>query len=240
MGIHNGGFPSERELPVVTELEMEIYPVLDELASSFSTLNLEHVRRLKGQLLALTRRVQKVCGEIEHRMNDDRDMAEMYLMEKKKRMEAYSSSDRCFLCNSSSRVGVMPKSAPISPVGSISGIYQLQRVLSTVLSSSKHGNLMGSSNNGQNIKELEMLLEAYFVVTQQLVINTREFCLSNVQTDPGKMNRKILQSVIHKLSSSHEHIMKDGFAGLEAPQSRSRIPTKEYCFQRGDLFPPKN
>lgn len=39
---------------------MEIYPVLDELASSINTLNLERVRRLKGQLLALTQRVQKV------------------------------------------------------------------------------------------------------------------------------------------------------------------------------------
>lgn len=40
---------------------MEIYPVLDELASSINTLILERVRRLKGYLLALTRRVQKVC-----------------------------------------------------------------------------------------------------------------------------------------------------------------------------------
>lgn len=34
--------------------------MLDELATSISTLNLERVRRLKGQLLALTQRVQKV------------------------------------------------------------------------------------------------------------------------------------------------------------------------------------
>lgn len=43
----------------VTELEIEVNPVLDELASSISTVNLEHVRRLKSHLLALTRRVQK-------------------------------------------------------------------------------------------------------------------------------------------------------------------------------------
>lgn len=49
----------------VKELEMEIYPVLDELASSISTLNLEQVRRLKGQLLALTQRVQKVMVHFE-------------------------------------------------------------------------------------------------------------------------------------------------------------------------------
>lgn len=34
--------------------------MLDELASSINTINLERVRRLKGQLLALTQRVQKV------------------------------------------------------------------------------------------------------------------------------------------------------------------------------------
>lgn len=39
---------------------MEVYPVLDELATNISTLNLEHVRRLKGRLLTLTQKVQKV------------------------------------------------------------------------------------------------------------------------------------------------------------------------------------
>ncbi len=42
------------------ELEKEVYPVLDELTSKINTLNLERVRRLKSQLVALTRRVQKV------------------------------------------------------------------------------------------------------------------------------------------------------------------------------------
>jgi hypothetical protein len=42
------------------ELEIEAYPLLDELTSKISTLNLERVRRLKSRLVALTRRVQKV------------------------------------------------------------------------------------------------------------------------------------------------------------------------------------
>lgn len=48
--------------PVVqaAELEIEAYPLLDELTSKISTLNLERVRRLKSRLVALTRRVQKV------------------------------------------------------------------------------------------------------------------------------------------------------------------------------------
>ena len=46
-------------------MEIEAYPLLDELTSKISTLNLERVRRLKSRLVALTRKVQKVlyiCG----------------------------------------------------------------------------------------------------------------------------------------------------------------------------------
>lgn len=46
--------------PKAAELEIEAYPLLDELTSKISTLNLERVRRLKSRLVALTRRVQKV------------------------------------------------------------------------------------------------------------------------------------------------------------------------------------
>jgi hypothetical protein len=47
-------------LEQAAELEIEAYPLLDELTSKISTLNLEQVRRLKSRLVALTRRVQKV------------------------------------------------------------------------------------------------------------------------------------------------------------------------------------
>lgn len=147
----------------VKELEMEIYPVLDELASSISTLNLERVRRFKGHLLALTQRVQKVCDEIEHLMDDDGDMAEMYLTEKKERREVLASSDLDDQISTSQNVRVVSKSAPISPVGSCSGVRKLQRAFSSI-SSSKHGSFL-SSSSGENIDQLEMLLEAYFIVT---------------------------------------------------------------------------
>ncbi|XP_057493303.1 magnesium transporter MRS2-5-like [Actinidia eriantha] len=146
----------------VKELEMEMHPVLDELASSISTLNLERVRRFKGQLLALTQRVQKVCDEIEHLMDDDGDMAEMYLTEKKQRQEAYLISELYSETNVSGGPRLVSKSAPVSPVGSTSRVQKLQRAFSC-LSSSKHGSLTGSSNGGENIDQLEMLLEAYFV-----------------------------------------------------------------------------
>ncbi|GAA0150239.1 hypothetical protein Leryth_002199 [Lithospermum erythrorhizon] len=154
----------------VKELEMEIYPVLDELASSVSTLNLEQVRRFKGQLLALTQRVQKVCGEIEHLMDDDGDMAEMYLTEKKERREALSSSEMYDEDNTPNADRVVSHSTPVSPVGSITGLKSLQRAISSV-SSSRHGSFMSSSNGAENINQLEMLLEAYFVVVDNTLNN---------------------------------------------------------------------
>ncbi|KAL2226276.1 UNVERIFIED_CONTAM: Magnesium transporter MRS2-5 [Sesamum indicum] len=148
----------------VKELEKEIYPVLDELASSISTSNLERVRRFKGHLLALTQRVQKVCDEIEHLMDDDGDMAEMYLTEKKERRDDLTNDDLCDqTISNKENVNVVSKSAPVSPVGSYSGVPKLQRALSNI-SSSKHGSLLSSSSGGENIDQLEMLLEAYFVV----------------------------------------------------------------------------
>lgn len=93
-------------------------------------------------------------------MDDDGDMAEMYLTEKKQRSEGFP--DLCFQTNTSGEERLVSRSAPVSPVGSISGTQKLQRAFSS-MSSSKHGSLLSSSNGGENIDQLEMLLEAYFV-----------------------------------------------------------------------------
>ncbi|KAG2706956.1 hypothetical protein I3843_05G114700 [Carya illinoinensis] len=148
----------------VKELEMEIYPVLDELATSISTLNLERVRRLKGQLLALTQRVQKIRDEIEHLMDDDGDMAEMYLTQKKQRSEAYLLSDVCAPTNTLGGTTEVSNSSPVSPVGAFTRAPFLQRAVSSIMNSSKYQSSMGSSPRGESIEELEMLLEAYFVI----------------------------------------------------------------------------
>ncbi|XP_050914842.1 magnesium transporter MRS2-F [Lathyrus oleraceus] len=63
-------------------LEEEAYPALDELATQISTLNLEHVRHIKNRLVALSGRVQKVANQLENLLDDDNDMAEMYLTKK--------------------------------------------------------------------------------------------------------------------------------------------------------------
>ncbi|KAK8474758.1 hypothetical protein V6N11_011488 [Hibiscus sabdariffa] len=146
----------------VRELEMEIYPVLDELASSINTLNLERVRRLKGQLLTFTQRVQKVRDELEHLMDDDGDMAEMYLTEKKLRSEGNTPTEPNVQNSFFSGTGVVSKSAPVSPIASTNGAPRLQRAFSSIVTS-KQGSF-SSSHDGENIEQLEMLLEAYFVV----------------------------------------------------------------------------
>ncbi|KAG2269824.1 hypothetical protein Bca52824_064379 [Brassica carinata] len=64
----------EAEVEKVNELQMEVYPALVELASNISTLNLEHVRSLQ------------VGDGIGHLMDDDDDMAEMYVSEKKRKI----------------------------------------------------------------------------------------------------------------------------------------------------------
>ncbi|ESR36023.1 hypothetical protein CICLE_v10028752mg [Citrus x clementina] len=65
-----------------TTLEQEAHPALDTLTSKISTLNLERVRQIKSRLVAISGRVQKVRDELEHLLDDDEDMAEMYLTEK--------------------------------------------------------------------------------------------------------------------------------------------------------------
>uniref|UniRef100_A0ACD5ZGT5 Uncharacterized protein n=1 Tax=Avena sativa TaxID=4498 RepID=A0ACD5ZGT5_AVESA len=144
------------------ELEIEAYPLLDELTSKISTLNLERVRRLKSRLVALTRRVQKVRDEIEQLMDDDGDMAEMYLTEKKMRMEASVLSDQPLLGFNAAGAGTSV-SAPVSPVSSPTESRKLDKSFS--LCRSRHDSVKSSDNSAtEHIEELEMLLEAYFVV----------------------------------------------------------------------------
>ncbi|GAB4850558.1 Magnesium transporter MRS2-1 [Ancistrocladus abbreviatus] len=142
------------------ELEIEAYPLLDELTSKISTLNLERVRRLKSRLVALTRRVQKVRDEIEQLMDDDGDMAEMYLTEKKRRMELSLYGEQSLVSYKSGDAHAF--SAPVSPVSSPPESRKLEKSLS--VSRSRHESMRSSESASESIEELEMLLEAYFVV----------------------------------------------------------------------------
>lgn len=174
------------------DLEVEAYPVLDELTSKVSTRNLEHVRRLKSRLVALTSRVQKVRDEIEHLMDDDGDMAELYLSEKKERMEFLFQRDQSLLQYASFGAGAST-SAPVSPVCSPNENVNLEKTFSRTLSCARSRQTSARSSEGDNvhIEEMEMLLEAYFVVIdgvlnkltslKEYIVDTEDFI--NIQLD---------------------------------------------------------
>lgn len=64
------------------ELESAVYPALDRLTSKISGPNLDRVRKLKTQLTKLSGRVHKVRDELEQLLDDDDDMAHLYLSRK--------------------------------------------------------------------------------------------------------------------------------------------------------------
>lgn len=95
-------------------------------------------------------------------MDDDGDMAEMYLSEKKLRTEASFYGDQSMLGYNSVGDGTS-FSAPVSPVSSPTESRKLEKAFS--LCRSRHDSVKSSDNTAtEHIQELEMLLEAYFVV----------------------------------------------------------------------------
>ncbi|OIW17924.1 hypothetical protein TanjilG_17760 [Lupinus angustifolius] len=119
----------------VAELESDAYPVLDELAKNVSTNNLDFVRSLKSNLTRLLARVQKVRDEIEHLLDGNEDMSQLYLTRKglqNHQFEAHSTKSESLV--------------------------------------TKH--------DDNDVEELEMLLEAYFMqldATRNKILSVREY-----------------------------------------------------------------
>ncbi|KAL2324452.1 hypothetical protein Fmac_023510 [Flemingia macrophylla] len=65
-----------------TELEMAAYQALDELTSKIRSRNLDRVRKLKNAMTRLTARVQMVREVLEQLLDNDDDMADLYLSRK--------------------------------------------------------------------------------------------------------------------------------------------------------------
>ncbi|RWV95394.1 hypothetical protein GW17_00041985 [Ensete ventricosum] len=103
----------------------------------------------------------QVRDEIEQLMDDDGDMAEMYLTEKKMYMDSSLDGDQSLHESSSAGDGISV-SSPVSPVSSPPESRKLDKTLS--LSRSRYESTKCSDSTTENIEELEMLLEAYFVV----------------------------------------------------------------------------
>ncbi|KAL2325171.1 hypothetical protein Fmac_024229 [Flemingia macrophylla] len=119
-----------------TELEMAAYPALDELTSKISSRNLDRVRKLKSAMTRLTARVQKVRDELEQLLDDDDDMADLYLSRK-----AGSSS-------------------PVS--GSAANWFATSPTIGSKISRASRASIATARFDENDVEELEMLLEAYF------------------------------------------------------------------------------
>ncbi|XP_030472539.1 magnesium transporter MRS2-3 [Syzygium oleosum] len=165
-------------------LEQEAHPALDKLTSKISTLNLERVRQIKSRLVAITGRVQKVRDELEHLLDDDEDMAEMYLTDKlvQQLLESSSASsinekegmdDDVLQSEIEDRV---PAEISLDANGSSTYEGDIPNVVNprdhlfaapNVFSRDSHGTRASTIHSAiskhLDVEELEMLLEAYFV-----------------------------------------------------------------------------
>lgn len=109
-------------------------------------------------------------------MDDDGDMAEMYLTEKKRRMEASFYGDQSLLGYRSTDAG-LSVSAPVSPVSSPPESRKLEKSLS--IARSRHESIRSSEAGNDSIEELEMLLEAYFVLIDSTLNKLTSVCSSS-------------------------------------------------------------
>lgn len=166
-------------------LEQEAHPALDKLTSKISTLNLERVRQIKSRLVAITGRVQKVRDELEHLLDDDEDMAEMYLTEKLLQQQLEQTSDEDTVETPDHDVddnGVdinqsVPAAEILLEAGVGGGVNYVEEDEDNLNSREQ---MFGASNlrdsrgtrasttysvttTKLDVEELEMLLEAYFV-----------------------------------------------------------------------------
>lgn len=121
-----------------TELEMAAYPALDELTSKISSRNLDRVRKLKSAMTRLTARVQKVRDELEQLLDDDDDMADLYLSRK-----AGSAS-------------------PVSGSGHANW-FAASPTVGSRISRASRASIVTVRLDENDVEELEMLLEAYFM-----------------------------------------------------------------------------
>ncbi|KAL7597853.1 hypothetical protein Lser_V15G24477 [Lactuca serriola] len=148
-------------------LEQEAHPALDKLTGKISTLNLERVRQIKSRLVAITGRVQKVRDELEHLLDDDEDMAEMYLTEKlEQQLDDASSST--FVNDEDVDEEILQTEIDDRVPGEESIDQQPEQLYrANTLGRESRGTRTSTTRSGHSkhldVEELEMLLEAYFV-----------------------------------------------------------------------------
>ncbi|XP_012092100.1 magnesium transporter MRS2-2 isoform X4 [Jatropha curcas] len=120
------------------ELETEAYPALDELTSKISSRNLDRVRKLKSSMTRLTNRVQKIRDELEQLLDDDDDMADLYLSRK-----------------------LVGSASPVSGSSVPNWFLSSPTIGSKISRTSRASAITIPGEN--DVEDLEMLLEAYFM-----------------------------------------------------------------------------
>ncbi|KAJ9158933.1 hypothetical protein P3X46_024476 [Hevea brasiliensis] len=143
-------------LETALEVVRDAYPVLDELARNVSTKNLEHVRSLKSNLTRLFACVQKVRDETKHPLDDNEDMADLYLT--RKWVQNQQAEALLGTAASNSIISFAP---------------HLRRLNSDHSASLATGSILYEND----VEELEMLLEAYFTQldgTRNKILSVRE------------------------------------------------------------------
>ncbi|RAL44932.1 hypothetical protein DM860_003691 [Cuscuta australis] len=199
----------------VAELERDAYPVLDELAMSVSTRNLEHVRSLKSNLTRLLARVQKVRDEIEHLLDDNEDMAQLYLT---RRLIQSQQSEAAMLLGTATTTTASNVITPIAP--------NFRR-----LNSTRSGSIVSNSLN-DDVEDLEMMLEAYFMQlegTRNKILSVREYIddtedYVNIQLD-NQRNELIQLQLILTIASFAIAVetLVAGWFGMNIPCSLYKI-----------------
>ncbi|KAL5992924.1 hypothetical protein ACLOJK_013843 [Asimina triloba] len=193
----------------VAELETNAYPVLDELARNVSTKNLERVLSLKSNLTRLLARVQKVRDEIEHLLDDNEDMAHLYLTRKQIQYQQFEAL---------AAAGASSSAITLAP--------NLQRAATYIQSNaSMIANLHSDDND---VEDLEMLLEAYFMQldgTRNKILSVREYIddtedYVNIQLDNQRNELIQLQLILTIASFALTFgTMMAGIFGINIPCS---------------------
>ncbi|KAJ4756671.1 Magnesium transporter MRS2-F [Rhynchospora pubera] len=137
-------------------LEKEAYPALDELTHNVNTLNLEQVRQIKGRLVGISSRVQKIRDELEHLLDDDMNMAFMHLSEKLMYQASVGQSSRFDFY----------KQPPQSGEESDGDHEEEDALQEEKDDENENETVIGFR---PNLDELEMLLEAYFVQSEGIL-----------------------------------------------------------------------
>ncbi|XP_024028952.1 magnesium transporter MRS2-4 [Morus notabilis] len=199
----------------VADLEREAYPVLDELARNVSTKNLELVRSLKSNLTRLLARVQKVRDEIEHLLDDNEDMAHLYLTRK---WIQNQQSDALLGTSVSNSINTITPHLPR-------------------ISSKRSGSLVSNHLDDNDVEDLEMLLEAYFMQldgTRNKILSVREYIddtedYVNIQLD--NQRNELIQLQLTLTIASFAIAVETLMAGLFGMNIHCTLYDKEGIFE---------